>query len=156
MPQTYDSDDCRLELEAELATAQDDLAAEIKAHKRTAKSLAWYRDRVDMQLTHGGGMCPSCGAGLVPIPSKLPGGEDRLVCATCLQERLESRNASPIHARLRALRHELDALYRLADAKTETTTDDWAKIALAIDEAEQELEVIEKAVETAEREAEAQ
>lgn len=48
MPQTYDSDDCRLELEAELATAQDDLAAEIKAHKRTAKSLAWYRDRVDM------------------------------------------------------------------------------------------------------------
>lgn len=48
MPQTYDSDDCRLEMEAELATARDDLAAEIKAHKRTVKSLAWYRDRVDM------------------------------------------------------------------------------------------------------------
>ena len=48
MPQTYDADDMRIEMEEELATAQDDLAAEIAAHKRTARSLAWYKDRVNM------------------------------------------------------------------------------------------------------------
>lgn len=48
MPQTYDNEDCRLELEAELAAVQDDLLAEINAHKRTAERLAWYRARADV------------------------------------------------------------------------------------------------------------
>lgn len=58
--------------------------------------------------------------------------------------------------RIRAIRRELDVFYDIANARVETTTDAWAKIALAIDEAEQQLEVAEKAVEQAEREAEAQ
>jgi len=48
MPQTYDQDDCILELREELATAQDALAAEIAAHTKTAQSLIWYKQRLEM------------------------------------------------------------------------------------------------------------
>ena len=48
MPQSYDYEDHRIELEAELASLRDDLTAEVKAHKRTAESRDWYKHRVDM------------------------------------------------------------------------------------------------------------
>jgi hypothetical protein len=48
MPQTYDQKDCILELREELAAAQDALAAEIAAHTKTAQSLIWYQQRLEM------------------------------------------------------------------------------------------------------------
>lgn len=49
MPQTYDAVDCRIELESELASTQDDLKAEIAAHKETTEELNRYRRRVVME-----------------------------------------------------------------------------------------------------------
>ncbi len=40
MPQTYDAEDRRIELEQALATARDDLKAEVAAHKSAVRMLA--------------------------------------------------------------------------------------------------------------------
>jgi hypothetical protein len=96
MPQTYDSDDCRLEMEAELATARDDLAAEIKAHKRTAKSLAWYRDRVDM---------------LQREQSRMRDPERTLVCSALFGELAEKQRADQLGINCRWLVAQLDEIH---------------------------------------------
>jgi len=47
MPGTYDKDDMRIEMEEEIATLNDDLAAEIAAHKACAKKVAKLQDWYD-------------------------------------------------------------------------------------------------------------
>jgi hypothetical protein len=53
MPQTYDAEDMRIELENELATARDDLKAEITAHKACAERLKAADDVVSYLVIFG-------------------------------------------------------------------------------------------------------
>jgi hypothetical protein len=53
MPQTYDEEDRRIELEQELATVRDDLKAEIAAHRQCADRLKAADDVVSYIVIFG-------------------------------------------------------------------------------------------------------
>lgn len=48
MPQTFDNDDLRIDLENEISSLRDSLLAEQKAHLRTARMALWYLRRIQL------------------------------------------------------------------------------------------------------------